>query len=158
MAVIGELNQLPDLPENLKLIQRIGRGGAGDVFAVQDVTGKRLAFKRINTNWPQTEFESISTLRTLPAHPALTQIFHAGVLPQGDFYYTMELADNAGDDRCYIADTLAYRMLNRKIPLDEICRILADAVEGARHLHVNGLFHGDIKPENIIFINARIFL
>lgn len=158
MAVIGELHQIPELPENFQLIGRIGRGGAGEVFSVQDVTGKHLAFKRINSAWQQHEFESIRALRALPAHPALTQIFHAGVLSDNDFYYTMELADNAGDERCYMADTLAYRMLSRQIPLDELCRILLDTAAGAGHLHNNGLFHGDIKPENIIFVNGQVKL
>ena len=152
--MIGELKNIPLMPEHLKFAGRIGKGGAGEVFKVVDVTGKHLALKKITDSWQQQELAAISRLRNLPVHENLTQIFHAGKMPDGNFYYTMELADNANPNGEYLPDTLVYRMRNNLPGADELCRILADVASGVEHMHKYGLFHGDIKPENIIFING----
>lgn len=152
---IAHLIELPELPENLRLRGRIGHGAAGSCYLVTDITDQTLALKVVSEKWEERELESIRVFRKIPSHPALAQIFSSGKLPDGRFYYTMELADNAGSEENYQADTLAYRMENRPLPLPEILRILSATASGAEHLHKHGLFHGDIKPENIIFVNGR---
>ena len=154
MSALGHLIDLPELPEGLRLRGPIGAGAAGSCFLVADITDQALALKVVSKKWEERELESIRVFRKIPAHPALAQIFSSGKLPDGRFYYTMELADNAGSEADYQADTLAHRMKNRVLPLPEILQILTDVASGAEHLHKNGLFHGDIKPENIIFVNG----
>lgn len=151
---LSHLIGMPEMPENLHLHSRIGNGAAGSCFMVSDITDKMLALKIVSADWENREAESIRAFRKIPAHPALTQIFSSGKLPDGRFYYTMELADNAGSAEVYQADTLAYRMKNRSMPLPELLRIISAAASGAKHLHEHGLFHGDIKPENIIFVSG----
>jgi len=151
---LAHLIEPPELPENLRLHRRIGSGAAGSCYLVTDITGQDLALKIVSGKWEERELESIRVFRKIPSHPALAQIFSSGKLPDGRFYYTMELADNAGGEGDYQADTLAWRMKNRILPLPEILRILAAVASGAEHLHRQGLFHGDIKPENILFVNG----
>lgn len=150
----AHLMQPPELPDDLRLRGRIGHGAAGSCYLVTDITDQALALKIVSEKWEERELESIRVFRKIPSHPALAQIFSSGKLPDGRFYYTMELADNAGSGGDYQADTLAYRIKNRILPLPEILRILSATASGAEHLHRNGLFHGDIKPENIIFVNG----
>lgn len=151
---LDHLIEPPELPENLRLRGRIGHGAAGSCYLVTDITGQDLALKIVSGKWEERELESIRVFRKIPSHPALAQIFSSGKLPDGRFYYTMELADNAGSEENYQADTLAHRVKNRILPLSEILRILSATASGAEHLHRHGLFHGDIKPENIIFVNG----
>ena len=155
MSRLAHLIDCPELPEGLRLRGRIGNGAAGSCYLVTDITDQALALKIVSEKWGEREMESIRAFRKIPSHPALAQIFSSGKLSDGRFYYTMELADNAGTEAEYQADTLAFRMKNRVIPLPEILQIISVVASGAEHLHKHGLSHGDIKPENIIFVNGR---
>ena len=148
---------LIELPEQLKMVSKINNGGAGEVFRVKDITGKILALKIINSQWHEKEFLAISALRDLPAHPALTQIFQAGLLADGRLFYTMEIADNisAIPDIEYIPDTLANRINTNKLLFEDILKIFIEIADAVAHLHHNNSWHGDIKPDNIIFINGK---
>lgn len=150
---------LPDiqLPDNIELLGKIDCGGAGSVFRVKDITGKILALKIVNRSWGENELNSLTALRDLPSHPALTQIFQAGKLPDGRLFYTMEIADNisAFPDKSYTPDTLANKIREADLAFDDILKIFTDVAKGLKHLHDHGCAHGDIKPENIIFINGK---
>ena len=147
----------PEMPPGLRLIGRIGKGAAGDLFRVADITGKEFALKIVRAGWRDRELGSVKLFRQLPAHPALAQVLQAGELADGHFFYTMELADNAAEDG-YRPDTLADRLRTRPPALPELLKIMDAAAEGASHLHEHGLFHGDIKPDNLIFVNGNLKL
>lgn len=145
-----------ELPDNLKLCGTIDRGGAGRIFRVKDITGKMLALKIVNSRWQDKELAALTILRDLPCHQSLVQIFQVGTLPDGRIFYTMELADNQSGkpESEYIPDTLANRINAGGMPFEQIIEIFIEIAKGASHLHKYGLAHGDIKPENIVFINS----
>jgi len=151
---LSHLLSLPDAPRGLHIRQRIDSGGAGDVFLASDLTDQPLALKIVSPNWHERELESLRAFRRLPAHPALVQILQLGELSDGRLYYTMELADNAGESD-YLPDTLELRIRNRTLPYRELLKTIRAAASAAGHLHRHGLFHGDIKPENIIYVNGE---
>ena len=146
-----------ELPDNLELTGGIDRGGAGSVFRVRDITGKMLALKIVNPRWLDKEFSALTILRDLPSHQSLVQIFQVGTLPDGRVFYTMELADNISDqpNSEYIPDTLANRINTNGLTFEQIIEIFIEIAKGASHLHKHNLSHGDIKPENIVFINGH---
>jgi len=152
---IDHLTDIPEMPTGLTMLRRIGGGGAGNIFMVQDITGKILALKVITPRWQSSELQAVTVLRELPAHPAVTQIYQTGQLTDGSFFYTMELADNAGRFQQYIPDTLAQRIGCGTLSAIDVLSILRTVTSGVQHLHAHKLFHGDIKPENIIFINGQ---
>lgn len=152
---IDHLTDIPEMPAGLTMLRRIGGGGAGNIFMVQDITGKILALKVISPRWQRSELQAVTVLRELPAHPAVTQIYQTGQLTDGCFFYTMELADNAGAFQQYIPDTLAQRIGSGNLSVLDILSILRTVTSGVQHLHAHKIFHGDIKPENIIFINGQ---
>ena len=151
-----ELLQI-ELPDQLKIIDFVAKGGAGNILRVQDITGKILALKMVYPSWHEKEFLSLTALRNLPVHPSLTQVFQVGTLSDGRLFYTMEIADNISPtpDSDYLPDTLANRINSEKLSFESILEIFIDIADGIRHLHNNNLGHGDIKPENIIFINGH---
>ena len=142
------------LPDGLELLDRIGSGGAGEVYRVRELTGKLLALKVLHAKWTDAELHSLAAIRDLPPHPAIARIFHIGRLASGEVFYSMELADNAAPGKSYAPDTLARRIGAAPLPAADALRIVAELAAGVAHLHARGLRHGDIKPENVIFVDG----
>ena len=146
----------PTLPGNLTCSQLIGHGGAGEVWLVKNNDEQYFAAKIINPRWQNLELNAVCSLKEMPPHPALTQIYQSGELENGNFFYTMELADNISPhEGHYQPDTLAYRIASKNMDCKEILAIIKSVAEGIKHLHLHNKFHGDIKPENIIFVNGK---
>ena len=85
----------------------------------------------------------------------------------GYFYYVMELADNAKEERIgsqaaggpvgegYEPKTLAWELRARgRLPLEECITLGMTLNLALGHLHRHGLIHRDVKPSNIIFVNG----
>lgn len=138
-----------------QLIVKCGRGSFGDVYVARSLSGSLVALKVIEkNNYSVKEFNGLKYYcsRCVDS-PFLIKIFHTGET-ESFFYYTMELADNFGDDDNYIPETLANRLINEKRLSPHAVRELAlSMLSGLKILHSAGLVHRDIKPENIIFVN-----
>lgn len=84
--------------ERYELRRRLGQGGMGTVYAVFDQRRQReVALKVLND--PEAgslyrfkrEFRAVADLR----HPNLVRLYDLGVLPEGEFFFTMELVPGA---------------------------------------------------------------
>jgi serine/threonine protein kinase len=42
------------------------------------------------------------------------------------------------------------------VPVDELLRYLSGAAEALDHMHGVGLIHGEIKPDNLVFVDGRV--
>jgi hypothetical protein len=122
-----------------QLLERIGRGGMGEVFAARELsTGRRLALKRLlsATRRRQTSFRAEYHALARLKHPYIIEVYEYGV-DAGLPYYTMELLD--GHD------------LHLCPPLDvrEGCRIVRDVACSLALLHSQKLLHRDLSPGNV---------
>lgn len=135
------------LIENLHL-DRIGRGGAGNVYrAMDNVTGRPVAIKHFKP-------ELIAADRSLVARferegEALRRLNHPNIVTmlatvhEGDEYYLVMEYVSGGS----LAELLERE---RQLPLARVMRIaleLADALTRAHHLNI---IHRDIKPANVL--------
>ena len=137
------------------LIAKCGRGAYGDVYVAKSLSGALVALKVIEKNiYSKKEFNGLKYYCSRCGNsPYLTKIFHSGE-EDSFFYYTMELADNLGDENNYIPATLANYLVDKKRLSPHIVRELAlNLLSGLETLHHAGLVHRDIKPENIIYVN-----
>ena len=136
-----------------------GSGSYGEVYRVSDSLGAELALKVLSAG-KASEREIGALLRFRACrHPNLLTVLHVGELPDGRFFYTMDLADSADDaPGCYRPDTLAARLTKGPIAPDEAERILRELLAGLGELHRAHLLHRDIKPANILFIRGRAVL
>ncbi len=129
--------------DRYRIIERIGRGGYGEVLKAEDTLMTRtVAIKRIDR-------AATTSSRTLNEARAAGQLNHPNVvtvydLEQDDefFYLIMEYIDGV---------TLA-KILQAKSPLSieeslDIAVQIADALEAA---HAMEIVHRDIKPDNIM--------
>jgi tetratricopeptide (TPR) repeat protein len=118
----------------------LGRGGAGEVYAVTDlVEGRVLALKRLLSHaGPRAaalfdrEYRTLASLR----HPGIVEVYDYGTDSLGSFY-TMELL--VGADLSVAAP----------MPWRDVCACLRDAASILGVLHARRLLHRDLSPRNL---------
>jgi serine/threonine protein kinase len=134
-----------------------GRGAYGQVWLVTDVVGNFRALKVVSKSmlggdW-EREFKGLKLYQTkIKTHPNLLQIYHIEDGPDF-FYYTMEAADNLGNEQNYIPATLNKYIERYNLEHSYIVGIFEQLLDAVDILHEAGLVHRDIKPENIIFVD-----
>ena len=135
-----------------------GKGSYGEVYRVTDSLGAELALKIVPSG--RTSEREINALLSFRAcrHPNLLTILQVGKLPDGRFFYTMDLADPQKESPEYAPDTLAARLTGGPFPPEEAERVLRELLAGLNELHRAHLLHRDIKPANILFIRGRAVL
>jgi serine/threonine protein kinase len=157
---------LPQVADHV-LIRQIGKGSYGVVWLAKSIIGGFHAVKVIerqklpDERSYQREFDGICNFEPISrCHPGLVTILHVGQHKQaGNFYYVMELADDARTGRTitpdtYLSRTLKEEMANHpRLPLDTKLQIALSLTSALGYIHEQGLIHRDIKPSNIIFVN-----
>jgi eukaryotic-like serine/threonine-protein kinase len=118
-----------------RLIERIGKGGMGEVWKARDTRLDREVAIKISAEQFSDRFEREARAIAALNHPNICTLFDIG--PN---YLVMELIDGP---------TLADRIAEGPIPLEEALAIahqIADALEAA---HEKNIVHRDLKPANI---------
>ena len=136
------------------VLQRLGAGGMGVVYAVRDQTRNEVValktFRRSRATDVyriKREFRSLADI----AHPNLVCMYEL-VVEAEQCFYTMELVNGVGvahfvrppalpDDRTVEA-------------ADRARSVLRQLVSGLSELHRHGKLHRDIKPSNVLVTSA----
>lgn len=161
-------HQMKPVITDYTLIKEIGSGSYGEVWLARNLTGSYVAIKivcRVRFSVEADflrEFEGIRCYEPVSrSHPGLVAILHVGQIPDQDaFYYVMELADDASGGPCsdaihYQPDTLSHRMQgNPQMSVAECASLLSLIGSGLAHIHEKRLIHRDVKPSNIVYVNA----
>lgn len=136
-----------------RVVRTLGEGGFGRVDLVEDTLRKdeRIALKVILPEHNRaTEFErrfqnEISVLRAL-RNPGISQIFNDGRTADGEFYYTMEFVDGVSLEE----------LLKRECSLGpmRIVRLVRQLTNILDYAHSLGVVHRDLKPGNILIVDA----
>jgi CHASE2 domain-containing sensor protein len=150
------------------LLRRVGKGAYGEVWLARNAIGVFHAVKIVRRReFPsdipyEREFKGIQKFMPISrSHPGLVHILHVGRNdPEGFSFYIMEVCDDASsgqriDPENYAARTLAAELESRgRLSLDESLRVGLALGLALEHLHQQQLIHRDIKPGNIIYVNA----
>ena len=118
-----------------EIVETIGSGGMGEVYRARDTRLPRDAAIKVSAEKFSDRFAREAHAIASLNHPNITTLYDVG--PD---YLVMELVEGP---------TLAARILQGPLPLDEasaIGRQIADALDYA---HERGIVHRDLKPGNV---------
>jgi serine/threonine-protein kinase len=136
------------LAGKIRLIQRIGRGGMGDVWiARNEATQAEVAVKTL----PRTErtavhderFRREARLAATVSHRNVVRIFDLLDEADGTLGLVMELLRGGTLENC----------IRERGPLSSIhaIAVIAPILSALHHVHQKGIVHRDVKPANIFF-------
>ncbi len=129
-----------------RLGERIGVGGMAEVYRAEDtVLHRPVAVKMLHPGLENAEIarrrlQSEVRLLARLSHPGLVPVFDAGN-EAGRAYLVMQLVEGG---------TLAQRLTEGPLDIDEAARVTAGLAEVLRHLHAHQLVHRDVKPSNVL--------
>ena len=135
-----------------RIVDRLGQGGMGDVFAAARDDGlfeHVVAIKRVRPSlFPATaqalfdrERRALATL----SHRHIAQLYDGGVDETGAPFFIMELVRGSPIDRYVTDNDLSPRQIVEKVI--QVC-------EAVQHAHQNLIVHADLKPANILVNEA----
>lgn len=134
-----------------RILEPLGRGGMAQVYrAYHPQLDRYVAVKVLRSDLIeegeflarfQREARSVAALR----HPNVVQVYDFDI--QDDIYYmVMELLE--GDTlKAYLQ---TWRTQGKRLPAQDVVRILLDVLNGLAYAHGEGITHRDIKPANIM--------
>ncbi len=128
-----------------RIIGRLGAGGMGEVYRARDERlGRDIALKVLPQAFAQDEqrmarFEREAQVLASLNHPNIATIY--GLEEAGGVRaLVMELVEGP---------TLADRIAQGQIPVEEALPIAKQICEALEHAHEHGIIHRDLKPANI---------
>jgi serine/threonine-protein kinase PknK len=141
------------LTDRYRLVQRVGEGGGGGVYLVEDrlADNAKMVLKRLHAHaqsslaqWIANEFQILAQLDM----PTIAKVYDFG-LAQAD-------ADDPGGaffTRAYVDGTpldIALGATSGEAVAERVRKLFASVALSLRELHRLGVVHGDLKPANII--------
>jgi serine/threonine protein kinase len=136
---------------NYTIMQPLGQGGMGTVYAAEHVLiGRRVAVKVLRREYAENNAvvaRFINEARAAHAirHPNIVQILDAGTLSDGRPYLMMELLEG---------QTLARRIADAgRLPIDEALAYAGQVASAVGAAHAQGIVHRDLKPDNIFLVD-----
>lgn len=144
--------------EGYKIVERLGRGGFGEVWKATDAEGFSVAIKFVplSSTFGDKELRSLEVIKDV-RHPHLLSIVR--VARRGDvLVIAMELAERSLADRFEEARKEGYD----GIPREELLEYMAEAAKGIDFLNDPGssgrprIQHRDIKPANLLLSGSSV--
>ena len=141
--------------QGLELLEQIGSGGMGEVWAARHLTGVPVAVKVLSgalvhdERWVSEFRREVEAMAALE-HPGLAVVLDFGVADESSTfspntpYLVMERAEG----------TLAEPTLQPK-NWDSLRSLLRALLSALGHAHSRGLIHRDMKPGNILWFGER---
>jgi serine/threonine-protein kinase len=129
-----------------RLIRELGSGGMGRVFLAERVDlPRRVALKLVREPLASPErtsrFELEQRVLARLEHPAIAQLFDAGVTEDGAPWFAMEFVEGA--------PITAYCDRGR-LTVDARIRLVLSVLDAVQYSHARLIVHRDLKPSNIL--------
>jgi eukaryotic-like serine/threonine-protein kinase len=134
---------LPEV-ERYTILEKIGSGAMGDVFAAYDaVLDRKVALKILpeNRRGSGQRDQLLSEARTLAklAHPNVVPVYDVGQA-RGSIFFAME----------FVRGENVVEWLRQSRTPESVAAVFRDAALGLAAAHGAGLVHRDVKPQNLL--------
>lgn len=130
----------------------IGRGGMGAVYkAVQLATGQVVAVKVVRSEHARDvdaarRFHREVRAASLLSHPNTIRVFDFGESEDGDLFMVLEFLSGR---------TLGHLIRQTSaLPESRVAKIGCEVARSLSEAHAAGLAHRDLKPDNVMLVNA----
>ncbi|HCE42550.1 MAG TPA: hypothetical protein DET40_03265 [Lentisphaeria bacterium] len=129
-----------------KIIEFLGRGGAGIVYRAVDSDNAEVAIKVITATpfVPQSEIRRFTreaeTSKLLRSHPNIITVYDTGQDGQ-DYYISMELVPGG---------RTLHDIVGNKLSVKEVLDYAVPVAQALTFAHKQGILHRDLKPANIL--------
>jgi serine/threonine protein kinase len=134
-----------------RLVQKLGRGAMGEVFLMEDTNlDRKVAIKTIRPDVEMSSREAIEMRQRFVreaktagklTHPNIVTVYDSFEGEGGIAYIVMEYVEG---------DTLANIIKKTRLTVPQVKHVIVNAANGLQHAHDHGVFHRDVKPENIM--------
>jgi len=131
---------------NYRILEEIGRGGMGVVYAAEDERlGRTVAFKALPPEYTTDPVRRERLTREARAaaalsHPAIATIFYLEEI-DGELYIISELVRGR---------TLREELRDGPLPPSQLLHVLISIADAVQYAHEHGIVHRDLKPQNIM--------
>ena len=128
------------------IIEKLGEGGMGEVYLAQDnELNRKIAIKFLPSQFNKdleikNRFKHEAKAAALLSHPNIITVYDVGEY-EGKAFIAMEYMDGQS-----LKDLLS----KEELSINRIIDISSQICEGLREAHQAGIFHRDIKPDNIL--------
>jgi serine/threonine protein kinase len=150
---LSPLNARRDFFQKYEIIEKVGKGGQGDIWKVWDYDFHRhVAMKRLGEEALKSEpvvyrFLAEAQIASQLDHPGILPVFDVGLDPDGRPFYTTQLLPGTT-----LADV--WRQIrdanNRGPAINHALQSLLRVCEVMAHAHSRGVIHRDLKPTNVL--------
>ena len=132
---------MPEFIAHYRIGTKLGQGAMGEVYRATDTKlGRDVAIKLISPALTENQLRLASFTREAQVLASLNHPNIASIYGVEDQALVMELVEGP---------TLADRIKQGPIPLDEALRIARQIADGLAAAHDRGIVHRDLKPANI---------
>jgi serine/threonine protein kinase len=129
--------------DNYELVSFLGRGGAGRVYLARDITRARdCALKLVPGDYKDVALQEVRSLQRV-RHWNVVQLYDAGY-HRGSYFLVMELLK--GDT---LRDLVSRHGPRAPTQADRLLEQVAWALES---IHLHGIVHCDVKPDNVFSV------
>jgi serine/threonine protein kinase len=138
--------------KNYRLVEVVGEGGMGVVFKAVDCNlNRHVALKVLKREMSadaeaQEKLEEEARVTASINHPHVVKVFSFGE-DHGQFYLAMELVEKGSLDHLM--------NIQRRVGEAQVLEVAIQIAQGLEAGLEKGLIHRDIKPGNILFVDAH---
>ncbi|KAI8884257.1 Pkinase-domain-containing protein [Backusella circina FSU 941] len=133
------------------ILEQIGNGSFGSVHkarhkGTEKMVAVKVMKKKFNSSSECNNLCELKMLSSIQPHPNIVQLFDVYLSPLKELFVIME----------YINGGNLYQLINQRREQDQVIKtcevksIMSQILIALAHVHQQGIFHRDMKPENLL--------